>query len=125
MPDSQRVVSRRSPALLLALPLIAVLGALLPVGMLLAGCTDEASHPAQLKPDAGAPQCMPGARACACTDTGGCLPGLLCNSGRCYDAEGTAPEPMDPDVRPPIPPAMLPEATLPDASTDSGTSSNG
>jgi len=125
MPDYLRIVSRRSPARLLVLPLIAVLGALLPAGLLLAGCTDEASHPAQLKPDASAPQCMPGTRACACTDTGGCVPGLLCNSGRCLDAEGTGPAPLDPDVRPPISAVLPPETSPPDASSDSGPSSNG
>ena len=131
MPDSLArrragVISRCSPALLLALPLLAVLGAVLPAGLLLAGCTDEASHPATLTPDASAPQCSPGTRDCACSDTGGCVAGLLCNSGRCFDPEGTGPEPMDPNVRPAPPPATLPPAaSLPDASSDSGPTSNG
>jgi hypothetical protein len=68
---------------------------------------------------------MPGTRACACTDTGGCVPGLLCNSWRCLDAEGTEPAPLDPDVRPAITAVLPPDTGPPDASSDSGPSSNG
>jgi hypothetical protein len=95
-----------------------------------AGCTEENPRPAPLRPDAGVTTCTPGKRACECTASGGCDPGLLCSAGRCYDTEGSKSEPPDPDVRPAIPPAVLP--TLPDAaappsdaSSDSGTGSNG
>src|SRR4051812_44936008 len=125
MPYSRWVVSRRWPARRWALPLLAVLAAVLPAGLLLAGCTDEASHPASLQPDASAPPCTPGTRACACSDTGGCVPGLLCNAGRCFDTEGSNSTDMDPDVRPARPPVTLPELSPPDASSDSGTTSNG
>ena len=70
---------------------------------------------------------MFGTRACGCTSSGGCDPGLLCNAGRCYDAEGTSLEPADPDLRPPTPAPVIqpPPASAPDASTDSGPTSNG
>ena len=110
----------------LALPL----WALLPMTVQVSGCADENTAPAQLRPDAGVPPCAPGTRACVCTLTGGCDPGLLCSAGRCFDTEGTSNEPPDPDVRPRIPPAVLPtlpDASVPssDASTDSGSTSSG
>jgi hypothetical protein len=126
MPDARWVVSRRRSARRWALPLLAVLVAVLPAGLLLAGCAEEGPRPASHQPDASVPQCTPGTRACICTDTGGCAPGLLCNSGRCFDTEGTGPD-TDPDVRPARPPVKLPELSPPDASTDadSGPTSNG
>ena len=124
MPAARWVVSRRLPARRWALPLLAVLAAVLPAWLLLAGCAEDAPQRASPLPDASAPQCIPGMRACICTETGGCAPGLLCNSGRCFDTEGTGAPDTDPDVRPARPPAMLPELSPPDASSDSGTSSN-
>lgn len=109
---------------LLAFPLLA----LLPVGLLLGGCADDEAKPStQLVIDAGAPStCVLGTRACGCTSAGGCDPGLLCNTGRCFPAEGTNREPDDSNLRPPTPaPVSLPPAEAPDASTDSGPSSSG
>jgi hypothetical protein len=117
--------SRSSALTWLALPLLA----LLPVAFQVSGCTDESTAPAQLRSDAGVTPCTPGKRACLCSASGGCDPGLLCSAGRCFDTEGTKTEPPDPDVRPVIP-AVLPNlrdasASPSDASTDSGSSSNG
>jgi len=128
MPDlrhpASRVAPRGSLALLIALPLLA----LLPAGLLLGGCTDEAAKASKsVAVDAGSPSsCVLGTRACGCTTSGGCDPGLLCNAGRCYPAEGTSSEPDDSNLRPPTPaPVIPPPTSTPDASTDSGPSSNG
>jgi hypothetical protein len=119
-----RAVPRGSLGLLLGLALLAPL----PAALLVAGCTDAAPRSSKSLPiDAGSSTrpCVLGSRRCACTSTGGCDPGLLCNTGLCYPAEGTNEEPADPDVRPPMPvPVSQPDAE-PDASTDSGPSSNG
>ena len=124
------MLAPRRPAPRVSLALLAIpLLALLPVGLLLAGCTDEAAKTSQEGViDAGARSpCVLGTRACGCTSSGGCDPGLLCNTGRCYSAEGTNDEPDDPNLRPPTPaPVSQPTAeSAADASTDSGPSSNG
>jgi hypothetical protein len=105
------------------LPLLA----LLPAALLAGGCADEAAQAGEdVASDAGSPRsCVLGTRACGCTTSGGCDPGLLCNTGRCYPTEGTSDEPEDPDVRPPMPAPVLPPPTGADASSDSGPSSNG
>ena len=103
--------------------------ALVPTGLLVGGCTDEAPKSSKgVAIDAGSPSsCVLGTRACRCTSSGGCDPGLLCNTGRCYPAEGTNDEPADPDLRPPMPAPVIPPPgnSMPDASTDSGPSWNG
>jgi hypothetical protein len=110
---------------LLAIPLLA----LLPAGLLVGGCADDAAKTStNLAVDAGAPSsCALGTRACGCTSSGGCDPGLLCNTGRCFSAEGTNSEPDDSNLRPPTPAPVIqpPPESAPDASTDSGPSSNG
>lgn len=125
MLDPRPAAARGSLALLLGLPVLA----LLPAGLLVWGCTDEATPSNKpVASDAGtSSSCVLGTRACGCTSTGGCDPGLLCNAGRCYDAEGTQDEPMDPNLRPPMPAPVIqpPPVSAPDASTDSGPSSNG
>lgn len=113
------------PALLLAIPALA----LLPAGLLLGGCTDESAKASKaVAIDAGSSSpCALGTRACGCTTSGSCDPGLLCNTGRCYPAEGTNSEPDEPDLRPPTPAPVIqpPPESAPDASTDSGPGSNG
>lgn len=122
----RRILRRRFTLTWLALPLLA----LLPMALQVSGCTDESDAGAQLESDAGVVPCTLGKRACSCSSSGGCDPGLLCMSGRCFDTEGTKFEPPDPVVRPPLPPVVLPtlrDASAPpsDASTDSGSSTNG
>src|SRR5215510_12758135 len=102
---------------------------LLPAGLLVGGCTDEAAKASKgVAIDAGSSStCVLGTQACGCTTSGACDPGLLCNAGRCYPAEGTSAEPDDPDVRPSMPAPVIqpPTDSAPDASTDSGPGSNG
>ncbi|HEU4578175.1 MAG TPA: hypothetical protein VFS67_07975 [Polyangiaceae bacterium] len=119
----RHALARGSLALLLGLPLLA----LLPAGLLIAGCTDEAPRSSPgLTSDAGSTKsCVLGSSGCGCTSSGGCDPGLLCNTGRCYPAEGTEQEPDDPYVRPTMPAPVSQPDSSPDASTDSGPSSNG
>src|SRR3954469_3222300 len=121
----QAAAARRgSLVLILGLPLLA----LLPAGLLVGGCTDEAAKASQPVPvDAGSSSpCVLGTLACGCSTSGSCEPGLLCNTGRCYPAEGTNSEPDDSNLRPPTPaPVIQPTTSTPDASTDSGPSSNG
>jgi len=127
---SRSIVPRRAAALSwLALPVLA----LLPVAFQVSGCSHDNAAPAQPGTDAGVTACLLGKRACECTASGGCDPGLLCSAGRCFDTEGTKNEPPDPDVRPvvrPVVPAVLPnlrDASAPpsDASSDSGSTSGG
>ena len=112
-----------------ALTWLAPVLALLPVAFQVSSCSDANPAPAPLASDAGVTACPLGKRACECSASGGCDPGLLCSAGRCFDTEGTKNEPPDPDVRPIIR-AVLPnlrDASAPpsDASTDSGSSSSG
>jgi hypothetical protein len=104
--------------------------ALLPAALLVGGCTDESAKSNKgVAIDAGSPStCLLGTRACGCTTSGGCDPGLLCNTGRCYPTEGTNSEPDDANLRPPMPAPVVqppPSEATPDASTDSGPNSNG
>src|SRR4051812_9380854 len=105
------MLTLREAALLLGLPLLA----LLPAALLAGGCTDEAAKASKgVSIDAGSPSsCVLGTRACGCTASGGCDPGMLCNTGRCYPAEGTSNEPEDPDVRPPRPAPVSPPPSAP------------
>jgi hypothetical protein len=115
----------RGSLALLAIPLLA----LLPAGLLVGGCAEDAAKTStNVAIDAGAPSsCVLGTRACGCTSSGGCDRGLLCNTGRCFPAEGTNSEPDDSNLRPatPAPVIQAPPESAADASTDSGPSSNG
>jgi hypothetical protein len=117
--------ARGSLARLLGLALLA----LLPAGLLVGGCTDEAPKSSKgAVIDAGSSRaCVLGTRGCGCTTSGGCDPGLLCNTGLCYPTEGSHNEPDDSDLRPPMPAPVdqPPLDSAPDASTDSGPSSSG
>ena len=115
-PRCPRLGSPLPRALLLTLSLSAGLGL---------GACGETKGSADTPDATSAPLCEPGTRACLCSSTDACDPGLLCITGRCLATQGghDPPESEGPTLRPPPGPPTPPPA--PPSSSDAGQADSG
>jgi hypothetical protein len=89
------------------------------IGALWLWACSEAKTVAETPDASSGPLCEPGTQACLCSESGGCDPGLLCITGRCFRTQGGH-DPEDPAGPTPLPPPGPPAPPAPPSGSDAG-----